>query len=176
MPSLSVETDLRIYVASLSDYNAGILHGAWVDVTDADTMREQIAAMLKESPSASEECPAEEWAIHDFDGFGSLRLDESEDLDKLCEIAKAYEEHGEPLLAWLGYCRSNEVEDFAEKYQGEWASLAEYVEEYHDDCGATKEIPEAFKNYIDWESMAHDWDLNDVLTLDSPEGVWVFSS
>ena len=36
----------RIYVASLSDYNAGILHGRWIDVTDEDTIREEIAAML----------------------------------------------------------------------------------------------------------------------------------
>ena len=36
----------RIYVASLSDYNAGHLHGRWIDADqDPDAIREEIAAM-----------------------------------------------------------------------------------------------------------------------------------
>ena len=62
----------RVYVACLASYNAGILHGRWVelDSTDAgincDTLTEGTGAMLGESPIKD----AEEWAIHDFDGFG----------------------------------------------------------------------------------------------------------
>jgi len=67
----------RIYVACLASYNAGILHGEWIDATDADTIREAIQEMLKGSPTAG----AEEWAIHDYEGFGSIRLSEWEDVD-----------------------------------------------------------------------------------------------
>ena len=66
----------RIYVACLASYNAGILHGEWIDATDADTIREAIQEMLKRSPTPG----AEEWAIHDYEGFGPLRLSEFEDL------------------------------------------------------------------------------------------------
>jgi len=51
----------RIYVASLADYNAGRLHGRWIDADrPAEAIREQIAQMLAESKAPV----AEEWAIH----------------------------------------------------------------------------------------------------------------
>jgi len=54
--------EYRIYVASLSDYNAGRLHGAWIDATqDADEIEAEVQEMLAASP----EPIAEEWAIHD---------------------------------------------------------------------------------------------------------------
>jgi len=33
----------RVYVACLASYNNGILHGEWIDATDADEIREEIA-------------------------------------------------------------------------------------------------------------------------------------
>jgi antirestriction protein len=49
----------RIYVACLASYNAGVLHGTWIDATDADVMREAIATMLRQSPypNALVDCP-----------------------------------------------------------------------------------------------------------------------
>ena len=64
----------RIYVASLSDYNAGQLHGKWIDADqEASNILGAVHAML----SASTEPYAEEWAIHDYEGFGDLRLGQS---------------------------------------------------------------------------------------------------
>ena len=49
----------RIYVASLADYNAGRLHGRWIDADQPiEVIREEIAEMLTES----KEPIAEEWA------------------------------------------------------------------------------------------------------------------
>lgn len=40
----------RFYAACLASYNAGILHGAWIDATrDEDEMSEQVQAMLEAS-------------------------------------------------------------------------------------------------------------------------------
>lgn len=52
-------TTMRVYVASLSDYNAGTLHGVWLDVSDKDTMLEEIATMLRASnhPNVEVDCP-----------------------------------------------------------------------------------------------------------------------
>ena len=67
MPTNTNSSDtFRIYVASLSDYNAGILHGTWIDfaqLTDLDDLRAAIAAMLATSPTAKAAPgqPAEEW-------------------------------------------------------------------------------------------------------------------
>jgi antirestriction protein len=51
-----------IYVASLSDYNAGRLHGRWIDAAvEVEQVVEEIEAILAES----KEEIAEEWAVHD---------------------------------------------------------------------------------------------------------------
>src|SRR5205085_7828465 len=81
----------RIYVASLSDYNAGRLHGAWIDATqDPAQIHENIAAML----AAGREPPAEEWAIHDYDNFGPVHLSEYEDIAAVSRIGRGIAEHG----------------------------------------------------------------------------------
>ena len=43
----------RIYVACLASYNAGILHGEWIEATaDADELKARVQAMLDRSPEA----------------------------------------------------------------------------------------------------------------------------
>lgn len=74
----------RIYAACLASYNAGSLHGEWIDATDADEIREGIENMLSESRQPI----AEEWAIHDYENFGGLRLSEYADLDKVAELGR----------------------------------------------------------------------------------------
>ena len=178
-------SECRIYVACLSDYNAGVLHGEWIDVSDADTMQGEIAAMLAESPTAKQDgCPAEEYAIHDFEGFGSIRLSEYHDLDHLCSIAEGVEEHGDAFLAWVANAPNDNTDksDFEDVYRGEWDSLADYVQEFWEESGQMPEAPDGQwwspANYIDWDRMAHDLELNgEVWTADASGGkVWVFES
>lgn len=74
-----------IYVASLTDYNNGILHGRWIDalLSPAEIHR-QIHEMLAGSPTTTRTGePAEEWAIHDHEGFGDVRLDAHESVDDI---------------------------------------------------------------------------------------------
>jgi len=54
----------RIYVASLSDYNNGGLHGRWIDLdgldaSDTGAVQDEIAEMLRESryPNVAVQCP-----------------------------------------------------------------------------------------------------------------------
>jgi len=68
MPENIPETP-RIYVACLAAYNAGRLHGRWIDAAqDAADIQAEVRKMLAASPQAD----AEEWAIHDYEGFGPL--------------------------------------------------------------------------------------------------------
>ena len=59
-------TTPSIYAACLASYNAGRLHGVWIDATQGiDHIDAEIRIMLSESF----ELDAEEWAIHDYENM-----------------------------------------------------------------------------------------------------------
>src|SRR4051812_38892101 len=85
-----MNTEIRIYVADLAAYNSGILHGVWIDATlDVEDIQEQIDAMLKASPVAD----AEEYAIHDHEGFDGYSLGEYEGIQAAHDVAAFIEEY-----------------------------------------------------------------------------------
>jgi antirestriction protein ArdA len=79
-----MSTEIRIYVTDLAAYNNGKLHGVWINVTDdLDDIQEQINKMLASSPEGF----AEEYAIHDYEGFDGYSLGEYEGIEAAHEIA-----------------------------------------------------------------------------------------
>ncbi|MEJ7928248.1 antirestriction protein ArdA [Sphingobium sp. AN641] len=153
----------RIYVACLAAYNNGILHGAWIDAAqEAWTLYDAISDMLSASPVAG----AEEWAIHDEEGFSGVRIAEYEGLDRVAELAAFIAEHGELGAALLEHC-DGDVEEAREaledRYMGNHASLADYVQDVTEEGTP---IPSSLRYYIDWHSMARDAELSgDLFTL-----------
>ena len=86
------EVSPRIYVACLSSYNNGHLHGQWIDANqDAEAIHEEIQDMLGVSPMIG----AEEWAIHDYEGFQGLEISEYEDIQQVADVAGYIQEHGQ---------------------------------------------------------------------------------
>jgi antirestriction protein len=164
----------RIYVADLAAYNAGKLHGEWIDATqDPDDINEAIQAMLAKSP----EPDAEEWAIHDFENFGGLQLSESEDMEKVSQVAKLIQEHG-PLFAEVVshfggvQYMDDAVQAIEENYQGEYDDLADWAEQFAKDTGASMET---YENYIDWERVGNDAEMGgDIFTVEVDGRVHVF--
>lgn len=188
--------DYRIYVACLASYNSGTLHGAWIDCDDkdADEINAEIATILRASPfpnvmvtdpeTGAEVASAEEWAIHDHEGFGKL-VGEYTPIEDVATLAEGLGGDNSIGFRWL-------IEDFGMKPAealGEAASvivwegdqgqsrerlLGDYAQEFTDETGGLEGVPEAFRNYIDWESMAHDWDLNgDIDTFDHDGTIYV---
>lgn len=157
-------TEPRIYVADLAAYNSGCLHGVWIDATqDVDDIQEQINAMLAASPVPD----AEEYAIHDYEGFDSYRLGEYEGITAAHEIACFIEEFPEFGGALLAHFSSIEEARKAaeEDYCGTFESLAEYAQELTE---GTTQIPESLAYYINYEAMARDMELNgDVFTIET---------
>ena len=174
------QTTPSIYVASLSDYNAGILHGRWIGVYGVEHLEEQITKMLSQSPYAGETGqPAEELAIHDYEGFEGIRLSESHGLEEVCALAEALEEYGAAFAAFWQYDTFSSVESavkaFEDAYQGTYESLADWAEDYADSTGLLDSIPKSLRYYFDFERWAHDAELNgDVMTLDVSSDVAVF--
>lgn len=48
------------------------------------------------------------------------------------------------------------ADDFAEAYQGEYATMADFAEELLDDTGALAPMPESLRPYFDYESYGRD--------------------
>lgn len=176
----------RIYVASLTDYNAGTLHGAWIDADqDADTIAEAVAAMLRKSPEARrfpQGGPAEEWAIHDYEGFDGISLSEWEPFELVAAIGEMVAEHGAAFAAWYDNDPSHDTDELAERFEdafaGQWDSLADYAHELAEDCGYLAAMPEQIRGYFDAEAFARDLDYGgDVWTAPADGGgVYVFRS
>lgn len=169
----------EIYVASLSDYNAGIHHGRWIDCTmGVDAVQEEIEEMLEESPTAKQTgLPAEEWAIHDYENFSGYEVSENEDMETLCEIAEGIEEEGEPYAVFVGNHSSASLEDFRDAYQGTFRSLEEWAYDYMDNTGLLSDLPENLQRYFDYEAYGRDCEMGgDIWTANVSNGVAVFNA
>lgn len=169
-----------IYVASLADYNNGVLHGAWIDAArESSDIQADIDAMLAQSREPN----AEEFAIFDYDQFGQCRLHENDPIDLVARIARGIKEHGYAFAAWaeVNEGTAERFDDFTEAYLGRYDSVQDYAEQLVDDLGYTAELaklPESLRRYLrfDTEALAHDMEQGgDIYPVGSPDGgVWIF--
>ena len=157
------EGEIRIYVACLAAYNNGYLHGRWINADqEASEIQAAIAEMLKASPMPE----AEEWSIHDHEGFEGIQLSEYTGIEQVAELAAFIAEHGElggKLHAYFGDLDAAR-EALEDHYAGEYRSVAEFAE---DITAETTSIPENLSYYIDWERMARDLEISDILTIET---------
>ncbi len=148
----------RIYVACLASYTAGHLFGQWVDIDglDADDIGEAVQAMLDRSPIPH----AEEYAIHDHEGFPVGSVGEYTSLNEIAELGEAIDTYGDAFIAALSnFLGSNQVEsalDYLDNYMGVYESLADYEQRKADEYGLLENVPAWLEYHIDWESVARD--------------------
>ena len=166
--------EIRIYVADLAAYNNGKLHGVWINATDElDEIQEQINIMLGSSPEGF----AEEYAIHDYEGFNGYSVSEYEGMESVHDVACFIEEYPEIGGELLDHFSDIEEARKAaeENYSGCYKSLADYAEELTED---TSKIPKHLEFYIDYERMGRDMEMSgDVFTIETSfEEVHVFWS
>lgn len=157
--------EIRIYVADLAAYNNGILHGVWIDACDdPEDIRGQINEMLTDSPEED----AEEYAIHDHEGFEGYSVSEWEDIEELHEVACFIEENpgiGGELLAHCCDDLDEARNALKENYVGCYKSLADYAQQLTED---TCQIPDQIVYYIDYEKMGDDMHMScEIFTIDT---------
>ena len=154
----------KIYVACLASYNAGILHGRWIEAAQSvEDINGEIQVMLGASPEPS----AEEFAIHDYEGFEGAELSEYCNIEDVVRLARFIEEHGASGAKLLNHFDGNhdEAEAAFENYAGEYKSLAAFAEELTEE---TLQIPESLVNYIDYVAMGRDMEIGgDVFTIEA---------
>lgn len=176
-----VNSQAKVWVGSLSDYNAGRLYGAWIDAGgNLDDLEDRVQDMLKSSPTPG----AEEYAIFDHEGFGPLPIDEYESLATVNRIARGIEEHGEAFAhyaAIIGSTDADQLDHFEDAYLGHFESVTAYAEDFLDDLGLLdaldSAVPETIAPYVhlDVESFASDLELSgSIMTSEDGDGVFVF--
>lgn len=175
----------RIWVGSLADYNAGRLHGVWLDATlDPDELYQAIQFMLRNGYTPG----AEEWGIFDHDEFGGFEVSEYADLKMVSRVAQGVAEHGPPYAAWVELVGADSEEllseeSFRDHYEGEFESAEDYVEYilqetdfYRQLDEALAGIPEDLRRYItvDAAGIAEEWAQGLHVVETSGGRVWVF--
>jgi antirestriction protein len=171
-------------VASLSDYNAGNLHGEWID---ADQELEQVHSKIRAMLAKSDEPWAEEYAVHDHEGFEGFSVHEYEQIDTLVQVARGIATHGQAFAYWAEHCRTEfghaefgaQLERFEETFIGHFDSLLAYAEASADDLGIEeaieKALPGSLQSYvkIDYEALAQDL-AADLVVTQAPSGIFIF--
>lgn len=154
-----------IYVACLAAYNAGHLHGDWIEFyegIDADDVQTAIDAILKTSP----EPDAEEWDIHDSEYFADFK---SHDLEKLCQVAELIHQYGEEAVkGFISHVGEDYLFDrtcsFTDTYLGCFESEAAFCENHFDISESAAKIQvfdwATLDQFIDWERIANDAFIN----------------
>ena len=157
------QSNPRIYVACLASYNVGHLYGAWIEARHgAEAIRQGIRRMLARSPVEG----AEEYAIHNYEGFEGAPIHEYASPETVAELAAFIVEHGALGAAILGQFAGDmdqAQEAMTARYLGSYPSLADYMQEATEEAAA---IPEPIRFYVDWDAMARDAELSgDLFTI-----------
>ncbi|MEM6554381.1 MAG: antirestriction protein ArdA [Pseudomonadota bacterium] len=154
----------KIWVGCWAAYNAGRLHGRWIEVTDVGEIWDEVRAMLAASPAPG----AEEWGIFDYQGFEGAEVSEQADFAHVCQLAEFIGEHGPlggKLLEHFGQ-NLNEAKAAFEDYAGEYKNLADFAAEFTEETGV--KIPESLSFYINYDALGRDMELGgDVYAIET---------
>ncbi|WP_115706014.1 antirestriction protein ArdA [Legionella sainthelensi] len=165
-------TTPSIYVACLASYNNAILHGVWIDATQNEyKIMEEIWMMLDNS----REPDATEYAIHDYERFGNLQIDEYESISSIVEYALFIQEHEELGLALLcDYSIDGAKAMLENNYQGRYDSDVEFARQLFEECYANQ-FPDSLSCYFDYEAFSRDLFICDYYSVDVDACTYVFS-
>lgn len=160
--NIQTSSDIQIYIACLASYNIGILHGDWIDATLTEAeIWDAIQDILASSPVPD----AEEYAIHDYEGFYRIRIEEYSSIETVSVIAQFISEHGElgaELISNFGDVDGAKTA-MDDDYVGQYDNLEDFARNITED---TTDIPENLVHYIDYERMARDLEINDVVAIE----------
>ena len=162
----------QIYIACLASYNNGILHGRWIDATQSEV---DIMAEIQTILDSSSVDGAEEFAIHDYDGFGSMRLSEYESIETIVAYAEFIVEHEELGQALLCYYELEDAEKMiSDYYQGSYESEVDFAYHIFEEC-FSHTMPDNLTCYFDYEAFARDLFINDYCSVEVNGMTHVFS-
>ncbi|NER37698.1 MAG: antirestriction protein ArdA [Oscillatoria sp. SIO1A7] len=162
-----------IYVACLASYNSSVLHGAWISALQSpESILEQVQEML----SYSSEPVAEEWAIHEYQGFKGIVIEEYDSFELVSKLAEMAESFGEAFAIWWNDRGSlGTIDNFQDDFLGEYNDKEDYVLDLLPDELSKVEINGvATKDYLDMDAIIRDMEYNGLLIKRTSKGTFCF--
>ena len=113
-----------IYVADLAAYNSAILFGKWISLEGktSDEVYEEINAMLAEGTKLYSRITLseqhEEFAIHDYENFGPIKVGEYDSISDLIDHVERMDDDPDKYFAYINAHGA----DYADEYDPDNAS------------------------------------------------------
>jgi len=183
----------KIYVSVLADYNNGRMHGKWIDCDQSiDEVWQEIHQLYITSSAANvtatvcqdcehiklyehdtcSECgsgsvkhvpSAEEYAIHDYEGFAPFDVSEHSSIEEVVRMAEIVtglanddDKHAVSFLAGL-YDDLETIQDKIEDVEIFHGSRADYAQEITESC---YDVPDYLIYYVNYDAMGRDMEIN----------------
>lgn len=167
---------MKIYVGTYAKYNNGSLFGEWIDL-DVYSSKDEFLDYCLELHNDEEdpELMFQDWECSsDWENSFISESYLNEDYFEFRDEISSRDIDEDALTAFLNlrsYSKEqmeiSVLDDFQNQFMGEYDSLADYEESLAEESGTLNEIPENFRYYIDWESMARDDELSGYLDFEN---------
>ena len=161
---------MKVFITSLTAYNQGHLVGKWIQLPlSSFELSQSILGILSDAQEVCGSTGHEEVFITDYEA--DILINEHDDIYALNDIAKVMDNYSEDdllkykFLSYEGYNQSEVLENGIDYYEVE-------IHDYSDDYsfigvyellaydlvqeGLFGDVPDNFKNYIDYSSIGKD--------------------
>jgi antirestriction protein len=152
---------LKGFITNLGKYNEGELIGKWIDFPITD---EELEEVFKEIGinEEYEEIFFTDWESDFETGFGEyVSIEDVNELAEELEALDAYDlEKVEALIEAYGYSLREAIRRCDNAIFWSGYTLEDLAYELVEECYPTKDIPEIFTRYFDYEAFARDLDFD----------------
>src|SRR4051812_7250714 len=157
----------RIYVGTYAKYNSGSIQGTWLDLEDYSDKESFLAACAELHKDESDP----ELMFQDYEGFPKSFYSESSVSEELFTWLELDEDDRELLAVYTDNVDSDaDIDKAREAFRGKSDTKAAFAEEWLEETGGLKGVPEHLQNYIDFESYARDMELGGEFSFVRHEG------
>ena len=152
-------SEARVYVGTYAKYAGGSIEGAWLNISDYDSLEDFLEACRE----LHEDEDQPEFMFQDWENIPSELISECGIDGAIFEVQdELYEYEEAPFLAWAEYNGwdikkdpERAVDTFRDQYCGEWDSETSYAEQLFDEL-YLHDIPSYARSYINYEAFARD--------------------